>query len=260
MSSYDLIQGNPVRCFPHYTYVPYNDFQKIYPIYENGTCYQKYYQVPCKHYGYHYGATFLILDANPIEPELQWIVHVIENGIVKTSITNETVNYDSNQKILETHLEKHTLMIDETGEHKPKIRTINDIYGYARMYRRLRTLESICYEKRQIELHQRLANGQRLDEDFMNFSRKLFVPVKSLEHWLETMYLQPVTYQNPFGMWLDAWQHLDKNDTALCEEFRYDFHKTFPEITDDFIEEFHTWYQSDMDTRKHVRCILSEIA
>ena len=95
MGMYDEINGEQVKCFP------WVSFYKDEINYHGGEL--KYYstdsEVPYKKPHYNYGKNFIILDLNmyrdePFGEAYNYILHIIVDGKVKDTLTDECANID----------------------------------------------------------------------------------------------------------------------------------------------------------------------
>ena len=95
MGMYDEINGEQVKCFP------WVSFYKDEINYHGGElkCYATGSEVPYKKPHYNYGKNFIILDLNmyrgePFGEDYNYILHIIVDGKVKNTLTDECANID----------------------------------------------------------------------------------------------------------------------------------------------------------------------
>lgn len=131
MGMYDTLNGEQVKCFPWYSF----DVMSLTPsgsigshggnlrYYGNGS------RIPYRSLAYNYGKNFIIFDFNPdlgTNDGSNWAAHVIEDGILKTSVYKEDADNE-----FEKMLKRSRKNISYYGDGNFKFKSIADVNQYA---------------------------------------------------------------------------------------------------------------------------------
>ena len=186
MRMYDMINGEPVKCFPVY----YMTGEVMNCSEGNLISYNTGDPVPYVTPYYNYGKNFLVIDING-SPEFyecyDFLIHVITDGFVKKTLKNtfENINWDINSsvvnydgEILNVHSRKEALdYIDaqkkywhDIWETKLRLNVLRDLQFY--YFRQIKSLEEGSKD-RKIVIEKINQNSESIKEELDKITPKL---------------------------------------------------------------------------------------
>lgn len=271
---YDLLNGEQVKLFRWYHFEPKPVIPNHY-ICSHGGNLESFTSGETIPYltEQPYGITFLILDPNPTQEDALFLIHWIENKILKQTIVyqpTEEVNphhiiwNDTNifcQEICQL-LSRDIPVFDINGKHKIKVHSIDEIITYTKALKHTKEWidEQLVHyhtlRQKYFKEVKKLNQFQPDSEEFQTQLKEVDAAetlrqaeyhrnqpgISAIKMIFDEKWHDPVTpypYMHLVSQWLDA-LHLiieDKNDnTYLINEYRKRFKETFPDFNEKDIE------------------------
>lgn len=290
MSMYDTIHGEQIKCFGWHTYVtgPIIENQKLDFHGGNLRDFEIGSPVPYRSLSYNYTPDFIILDTSPIDETLAFILHVIKNGRLKTTIS-VTKEYQAAYKFnpqdehpnINQYFQNNSKVIGYYGNPTLKIKSIDDVHRYYASILKLRndindatkTSQSLWKEYRQLcktlrdinrkspEYAERKAAIQKNRLEFHKAKQAEKPNTDALQNAFAVQWChnEPYAESITLGQWIESGQWLlqhDKKFPGAYKKFCKDFKLRFPVLHDSMIDDYHQWHESTPIERQEIDSLI----
>lgn len=289
MSMYDVLNNEQVKCFGWHSYDA-NPIVKGHNIEYHGGSLEGFVtgdHINYRALNYNYTRNFMIMDTSPEQDDTEFILHVIQDGILQPSVTDK--NPDPN---FDAYFATNSMVIDYYGNVCINIGSYADAIQYAKERKAYeqevaahRTKSSKFFKEYSHAIHgigvmnhesQEYREKRAKAHMYRDLYHKALEEEKPALHVIrekfENKWYAPLPHpmENKLGTYLSAWENLvyavkNSRKDSLCkspadlDKFRNDFRSEFPHLSVKDIEAYHAWHESGDKERKEINAMLNDI-